>query len=132
MYLIWVVHHSYALLGLSHSTVSHISPNSTPRHTTRIFLKRRMTFCNPFYYYCQNILHNITKRCFVSVLISENSIQSADCKDKIQTKKCKKLKKKGKCKDKKIWKKCMFTCQKCTQGTMLLYENKLTKIHRTN
>ena len=38
--------------------------------------------------------------------------------------------KKGKCNDKKIWKKCMFTCQKCTQGTMLHYENKLTKNHK--
>ena len=52
--------------------------------------------------------------------ISENekSIQRAECKDKISTKKCKKLKKKGKCKDKKSWKKCMETCQKCTPGTV--------------
>ena len=40
-----------------------------------------------------------------------------DCKDKISTKKCKKLKKKGKCEDKKTYKKCMETCQKCTPGT---------------
>ena len=52
------------------------------------------------------------------VLISENeNIRlSPDCKDKISTKKCKKLKKKGKCENKKIWKKCMDTCEKCTPG----------------
>ena len=52
------------------------------------------------------------------VLISENeNIRlSPDCKDKISTKKCKKLKKKGKCEDKKTWKKCMDTCKKCTPG----------------
>ena len=57
-----------------------------------------------------------------SVLISENekSIQRADCKDKISSKKCKKLKKKGKCEDKKISKKCMETCQKCTPGTIAI------------
>ena len=60
MYLIWVVHQGYMLLG--HTTVSQFSPNSTHRHTTSIFLKRRMTVCNPFYYYCQNILNNITER----------------------------------------------------------------------
>ena len=55
---------------------------------------------------------------FISVLISDNeiTIQSTNCKDKISTKKCKKLKKKGKCEDKKTWKKCMETCQKCTPG----------------
>ena len=47
---------------------------------------------------------------------NENSIPSMDCKDKISTKKCKKLKKKGKCGNKKIYKKCMETCQKCTPG----------------
>ena len=51
---------------------------------------------------------------------NEKSIQRADCKDNISTKKCKKLKKKGKCKDKKTWKKCMETCKKCTPGTLLL------------
>ena len=51
---------------------------------------------------------------------SEKSIQRADCKDKISTKKCKKLKKKGKCQDKKTWKKCMETCEKCTPGTVPL------------
>ena len=57
-----------------------------------------------------------------SVLISENekSIQRADCKDKISSKKCKKLKKKGKCEDKKTSKKCMETCQKCTPGTIAI------------
>ena len=57
-------------------------------------------------------------RCLFSVLISENENLrlSPICKDKISTKKCKKLKKKGKCEDKKIWKKCMDTCQKCTPG----------------
>ena len=53
---------------------------------------------------------------FFSVVISENSILGANCKDKISTKKCIKLKKKGKCKDKKIERKCMETCQKCTPG----------------
>ena len=43
-----------------------------------------------------------------------------DCKDKISTKKCKKLKKKGKCEDKKTWKKCMETCKKCTPGTIAI------------
>ena len=42
--------------------------------------------------------------------------KGAVCKDKMSSKKCKKLKKKGKCEDKKIWKKCMETCQKCTPG----------------
>ena len=57
-------------------------------------------------------------RCLFYVLISENeNIRlSPDCKDKISTKKCKKLKKKGKCEDKKTWKKCMDTCEKCTPG----------------
>ena len=55
---------------------------------------------------------------FFSVVISENSILGVNCKDKISTKKCKKLKKKGKCKDKKTWKKCKETCKKCTPGTM--------------
>jgi len=35
------------------------------------------------------------------------------CKDKISSKKCKKLKKKGKCEDKKTWKQCKYTCKKC-------------------
>ena len=52
----------------------------------------------------------------VLVLGNGNSIESTACKDKISTKKCKKLKKKGKCEDKKTWKKCMETCQKCTPG----------------
>ena len=51
---------------------------------------------------------------------SEKSIQRAECKNKISTKKCKKLKKKGKCTDKKTWKKCMETCKKCTTGTVPL------------
>ena len=51
---------------------------------------------------------------------NEKSIQRADCKDKISTKKCKKLKKKGKCQDKKTWKKCMETCEKCTPGIVPL------------
>ena len=56
------------------------------------------------------------------MLISENgyTIQQAICKDKISTKKCKKLKKKGKCEDKKTWKKCMETCQKCTPGIIAI------------
>ena len=44
---------------------------------------------------------------------NDKSIQKVDCKDKLKTKKCKKLKKKGKCQDKKTWKKCMETCEKC-------------------
>ena len=50
----------------------------------------------------------------------ENSIRKVKCKDKISTKKCKKLKKKGKCEDKKISKKCELTCEKCTPGTLPL------------
>ena len=67
-----------------------------------------MNIRNSFYYF----------EMFFSVLISDNeiTIQSTNCKDKISTKKCKKLKKKGKCEDKKTWKKCMETCQKCTPG----------------
>ena len=53
-----------------------------------------------------------------SVLISDGLIQSADCKDKISPKKCKKLKKEGKCKFKDTWEECMLTCQKCTPGTI--------------
>ena len=45
----------------------------------------------------------------------------ADCKDKISTKKCKKLKKKGKCEDKKTYKKCMETCQRCTPGIIEVF-----------
>ena len=62
-------------------------------------------------------------RYLFSVLISENENLrlSPICKDKISTKKCKKLKKKGKCEDKKIWKKCMDTCQKC--GKWFLWLN---------
>ena len=56
---------------------------------------------------------------------NDKSIQKVDCKDKLKTKKCKKLKKKGKCKDKKIWKKCMETCQKCTPGTIDYFSNRL-------
>ena len=49
-----------------------------------------------------------------------NTEMRAKCKDKLSTKKCKKLKKKGKCEDKKTYKKCMETCQKCTQGTIAI------------
>jgi hypothetical protein len=59
------------------------------------------------------------------VLISENgnTIQQAICKDKISTKKCKKLKKKGKCEDKKTWKKCMETCKRCTPGIIVDFQS---------
>ena len=59
-----------------------------------------------------------------SVLISDNEFttKSATCKDKISTKKCKKLKKKGKCEDKKTYKKCMETCQRCTPGNIELHQ----------
>merc|ERR1712051_1155665 len=46
--------------------------------------------------------------------------QRSECKDKISSKKCKKLKKKGKCENKKISKKCMETCQKCPPGTIAI------------
>ena len=67
-------------------------------------------------------IHGNTVLTILSVLISENekSIQMADCKDKISSKKCKKLKKKGKYEDKKISKKCMETCQKCPPGTIAI------------
>ena len=65
------------------------------------------------------------KRC----LISENeiTIQSTNCKNKISTKKCEKLKKKGKCENKKIWKKCMYTCEKCTPGIIDDFQLHYTK-----
>ena len=48
---------------------------------------------------------------FLSMVTVKTEMKA--CKDKISSKKCKKLKKKGKCKDKKTWKKCMYTCKKC-------------------
>ena len=62
---------------------------------------------------------------FFPVLILENSIQNAECKDKSSPKKCKKWKKKGKCEDQKTWKKCEKTCQKCTPGTIDYFSNRL-------
>ena len=53
---------------------------------------------------------------FFSVSENKNSVRGTNCKDKIATKACIKLKKKGKCGKKKTWKKCMETCQKCTSG----------------
>ena len=37
------------------------------------------------------------------------------CKDKMSSKKCKKMAKAGKCEDEKIAKKCMKTCDKCEE-----------------
>ena len=65
------------------------------------------------------------KRCLISE--NETTIQSTNCKDKISTKKCEKLKKKGKCKNKKIWKKCMDTCEKCTPGIIDDFQLHYTK-----
>ena len=56
----------------------------------------------------------------------ENSIRKVKCKDKISTKKCRKLKKKGKCEKKKDWKKCMNTCQKCTPGNIKKFPSAVT------
>ena len=70
----------------------------------------------PFFGY----FNALVTRGAVLILGNEKSIPKADCSDKISSKKCKKLKKKGKCEDKKTYKKCMETCQKCTQGTIVI------------
>ena len=66
----------------------------------------------------QALKHEYLRSCSVLVSDSEKPIQRADCKDKISTKRCKKLKKKGKCEENQTSKKCMKTCQKCTPGTV--------------
>ena len=89
-------------------------------HKEKILVKKGLAVQNSFFYcYCiARISWTQINRYLFSVLISEheNLRLSPICKDKISTKKCKKLKKKGKCEDKKTWKKCMDTCKKCTPG----------------
>ena len=62
---------------------------------------------------CSTIWQNCQYLYPVQWLIFFCFILASDCKDKKNTKKCKRLKKKGKCSKKNVWKKCKKTCGKC-------------------